>query len=206
MTTAPIHISRIQMAGPPNHPQPPIHKRLVRLFALLMLACLWLICRPAALSAESRLPGEYQVKAAFVFAVTKFVDWPGTPTGTSTPLRIAVLGSDPFGQHLDDLQGKTVRGRPVVIRRLNRVEDAGTTDVLYISPSEKANLQQILKQLRGRPVLTVSDFPGFCRLGGMVNLVMQQNRVAFEVNNGAAQRSRIRISSKLLKLAKIVIN
>jgi len=205
MTTAPIHISRIQLAGPSNHLQPTMHKQLVRLSALLMLACLWLLCRPAALSAESRLPGEYQVKAAFVFAVTKFVDWPGTPAGTSTPLRIAVLGSDPFGQHLDDLQGKTVRGRPVV-RRLSRLEDAGKSDVLYISPSEKANLQQILKQLRGRPVLTVSDFPGFCRLGGMVNLVVQQNRVTFEVNNGAAQRSRIRISSKLLKLARIVIN
>lgn len=179
-----------------------------RAAALVTVTMLLAFVSVASISrAEPSPPREYQVKAAFLYTLLKFVEWPdGIAAGAPPPLCLAILGQDPFGDDLEAVRGKIARGRTVVIRRYRRVEDVKECDLLFISASERGRLARILRQLQGSPILTVADQDGFCEAGGMINLVTARNRVAFEINVAAAQRAGLRISSQLLKLARIVVD
>jgi len=158
------------------------------------------------LHAETAPLREYQVKAAFLYTITKFVEWSALSSSVSSQtLNIAILGQDPFGDNLDVIKGKTVKGRSIAIRHVHQIEEIRDCDVVFISFSEKRRLTHILKQLQNLPVLTVADHEGFCEAGGMINLVNSKNRVVFEINVTAARRARLTISSQLLKLARIVV-
>jgi len=150
------------------------------------------------------VPGEYQVKAAFLLNFVNFVQWPDGALAEDT-FTIGILGQDPFDSAVDSLKGKTVKGRRVVVRRYDDPTDARQADVLFISASEKRVLPHILKALRGHSVLTVGDDKGFGRSGVMINLLLLRKRVGFEINLVAAQREGLHISSHLLKLAQEVI-
>jgi len=148
---------------------------------------------------------EYAVKAAFLFNFAKFVEWPaGAFSGPTSPIVIWVLGEDPFGDALGSLKGKTANGRPIVVRYAANLGELERCHLLFVSASEKANLPKILQATKDWNVLTVGDVDGFARDGGTINLVNEEQRVVIEVNMEAAQRSRLKISSKLLALAKIV--
>lgn len=156
--------------------------------------------------AETHAFREYQVKAAFLYSIAKFVDWQAIRSGASSPnINVAILGQDPFGDSLDSIRGKTVKGRSLAIRHFRRIEEVRDCDVVFICLSEKKHLAQILKQLQNVPVLTVADHEGFCEAGGMINLVTSRNKIIFEINVAAARRARLTISSQLLKLARIVV-
>lgn len=176
--------------------------------APLLAAMLLALVSAADIShAEPSPPGEYQVKAAFLYTILKFVEWPDSvAAGAPPPLCVAILGQDPFGDDLEAVRGKSAKGRTVVIKRYRRAEDVKDCDLLFISSSERGRLARILKQLQGSPILTVADQEGFCEAGGMVNLITVSKRVAFEINVAAAQRVGLRISSQLLKLARIVVD
>ena len=151
-------------------------------------------------SAEAQ---EYQVKAAFLYNFAKFVDWPGEPARAGAPLVIAVFGKDPFGPTLENVVwGKTVNGRPLLIRRTSRVEELFPCHILFISSSEKRRLGEILQALGRASVLTVSDMEEFLQLGGIVRFLVEDNKVRFGINLEAARRTGLKISSKLLSLAK----
>lgn len=169
----------------------------------LTLSLLLLSPLAALASADGRQAGEYQVKAAFILNFSNFVEWPEGHFHDGI-LTIGILGRDPFEGAMDDLKGKTVKGRKVVIRRYDDPEEALDADVLFIGASERMGLPRILHPLRGRPVLTVGDHPGFARSGVMINMVVLRKRVGFEINLQAARQSGLRISSQLLKLAKEV--
>ena len=154
--------------------------------------------------AETIKVGEYQVKAAFLLNFANFVQWPQGALGDDTFI-VGILGQDPFGNYTDSLQGKTVKGRRVVIKRYDDPEDAREATILFISGSEQRFLPHILKILRGHPVLTIGDLPGFCRSGVMINMHLFQKRVRFNINLTAAHRAGLEISSQLLKLAQEVI-
>jgi len=157
--------------------------------------------------AEPHHKQEYEVKAAFIFNFANFVEWPREAfQGDSSSLIIYVLGKDPFGNVLNSLGGKNVQGKKIVIRQAMQMEDVKECQILFISASEKRNLSSVLKSLKGRHVLTVSDQDRFCQAGGMINLVILNKRVAFEINASAAKRAGIQISSSLLKLASDVID
>lgn len=179
-----------------------------RAAASALVAMLFALVSAASISrAEPSPPREYQVKAAFLYTLLKFVEWPdGVAAGASPPLCIAILGQDPFGDDLEAVKGKSAKGRPVVIKHYRRVEEVKECDLLFISSSERGRLARILRQLLGSPILTVADQEGFCEAGGMINLITVKNRVAFEINLAAAQRAGLRISSQLLKLARIVVD
>jgi hypothetical protein len=143
---------------------------------------------------------EYQIKAAFIYNFVKYVDWPGD----KKTLTIGVLGRNPFGSALDALSGKTVNDRTLTVRRIANVQEARAVDVLFVSSSESEHVRQIIEALRSQPVLTVGEVGGFAQNGGVINFTNEGNKVRFEINPDAAERARLKISSQLLRLAKVV--
>lgn len=159
-----------------------------------------LLAAPAVLPAQTA--GEYAVKAAFLYNFTKFVEWPPSafPDGS---FRVCVLGDDPFGKSLKDLTGEEVAGHKLqvlVFREHERVRTEGC-NVLFISRSERGRFPEILSAVQGSPVLTVADTRGFLDDGGVINFILEGSKVRFEINQQAAERAGIKISSKLMRLA-----
>lgn len=154
----------------------------------------------------SATPNEYQVKAAFLYNFAKFVEWPpGTFAGPNAPLVVEVLGEDPFGQSLDEaIGGRSVNGHPLLIHRSRRLEDLRGCQLLFVSSAEQKRMPLILARLEGWPVLTVGEWETFAESGGIIQFLLEDNRVRFAINLDAATRARLKISSKLLTLAKIM--
>jgi hypothetical protein len=162
-------------------------------------------------SSQAQAPGwsaqEYQVKAAFLYNFAKFVDWPPAGPGAKDPLVIVVFGQDPFGPALENtVWGKSINNRPVAVRRASRVEQVMPCHVLFISREERRRTPEVLEAVESAGVLTVSEADGFLDQGGAVQLLTDGNRVRFEINLGAARRSGLNVSSKLLSLARAVKN
>lgn len=147
--------------------------------------------------------GEYDVKAAFLFNFTKFVEWPPAAfADADQPLSLCVLGRDPFGGILDDMvRGESVGGRRLVVRRLERNADLRPCHVLFVAGSEGARAARILAPLKDGHVLTVGESTGFLEAGGLLRFVLVETRVRFEINRQAIDRSPLMLSSKLLRLA-----
>ncbi len=173
---------------------------------LLAVACLGLAGGWAAGQDKRASVSEYELKAAFIYNFTQFTDWPVDAfASAAAPLVIGIVGEDPFGKTLDDVvRGEIVRGRPLVVKRLRADEDLRSCHVLFLSRSEKERLAALCGQLKDSPVLTVSDVDGFAQQGGMVNLLLVNNTVKMEINQAAAEGAGLQISSKLLKLARVV--
>lgn len=169
----------------------------------LLLLLPLLLCQPRPLGAEGAQ--EYQVKGAMVFNMAKYVEWTADAfSGSNAPLMLCSVGRGPFAAALEQYRGRTVLGHPLAVRRLQPGEDPGECHLLVVSGIEKRYLAAILDQARKKSVLTVSDLPDFARQGGVIGLVEHEGRVRFEINVKAAQQSRFKISSQLLKLAKII--
>jgi hypothetical protein len=171
-----------------------------RLLVLLVAAGLH---APPHLSAAG--PTEYEVKAAFIYNFAKYVQWPSSAADSTGPVVIAVIGKDPFGSILDDvMSGQTVGRRTIVIRRFQRIDDVAACNILFISSSERPNVQRIFDVLRHAPVLTIGDMDRFAEQGGMINLFAENNRIRFEMNLDAMQRVGLKAGSQLYRLARIV--
>jgi hypothetical protein len=170
--------------------------------AFLLLVVLLLAAVAAAPAAAAPEPSvEYGVKAAFLYNFTKFVEWP--PGADQGDLALCVFGEDPFGRSLDALaQGERLEGRRLVVRHPAALGDLKACHVLFVSRSERGRTREILAGLGDAPVLTVADLDGFLDQGGMIGLVVEENKVRFQIRQDVAERSRLRISSKLLSLAK----
>ena len=155
--------------------------------------------------AQDALP-EYQVKAAYLFNFLKFVEYPGESFADPlAPIVIGVVGDDPFGNALPQVViGKTVQGRDLVIRMYRSGEDLRGAHILFISASERRRLPMILTSLHGSSVLTVADTEGFLDAGGMIQFLTENGRVRFAINVDATGRAKLKMSSKLLSLAKVV--
>jgi hypothetical protein len=148
---------------------------------------------------------EYDVKAAFLYNFTKFVEWPPAAfPDARSPLKICVLGEDPFGKTLRALMDEEVGGRPLTLLRLDSLSNPAACHVLFISRSERNRLPQIFATLDDAPVLTVGDTPELFEQGGIINFILERSKVRFEINQEAAERVGIKISSKLLALARYV--
>jgi hypothetical protein len=162
----------------------------------LLLSCL-------RCSAQPNQPSEYQIKAAFLFNFAKFVQWPASALpDPASPVVIGVLGRNDFGDALEQtLHGKSIDTHPVLLKVFHTVAEVTNCQVLFISTSEKGRLDKTLGGLQGMNVLTVGEMDEFISAGGMVNFVIQDNRIRFEINNDAAEKAGLKISSKLLSLA-----
>ena len=160
----------------------------------------------AAPEAAAQPPSEYQVKAAFLYHFAQLVDWPAVPP-PGQPFEIGVLGDDPFGPHLEAaLAGKTVHERPVRVQRYRTLpEPSRRPPLLFVAALDAQEVERVVRALGPAPVLTVGECPGFAGRGGMIGFrLTADGRVAFDINLRQAERSGLRMSSQLLKLAHIV--
>jgi len=154
----------------------------------------------------SRVSAEYDLKAAFLFNFTQFVEWPPEAfPEASTPITIGILGDDPFGRSLDEMVAdEVVRNRKLLIRRFRDVAQVDACHVLFVSPSETRSLDRVLAALDRRSILTVGENPDFVAHSGIVAFVLSHNRLRLRINLAAARAARLTISSKLLRQAQIV--
>jgi hypothetical protein len=148
---------------------------------------------------------EYQVKAAFVYNFAKFVEWPaGTFQGPTEPIAICVLGQDPFGRSLEDtVAGRMVVGRTLVVRHISNVKQIVHCHILFIGSSENKLLLPALAGVKASGTLTIgeSDAPG--PDGTVIIFRLQNGKVRFDINVDAAESEKLRISSRLLSLARV---
>ncbi len=176
--------------------------------ALAVLAAVALAAAPSRAGGGEGAEREHLVKAAFLYNFLKFAEWPA-PSGAAAlgELRIGILAGRSFAEAADKtLAGKTAKGLPVRVRRLEGIgQIAGDGDaphLLFVEGAGKS--REAIAAVAGRPVLTVGEGAEFCRQGGMIALVREGNRLRFEINQRAAERAGVRLSSKLLALARVV--
>ncbi|MBI5386747.1 MAG: YfiR family protein [Verrucomicrobia bacterium] len=166
---------------------------------------------PRLLCAEPEPPvavsPEHRIKAAYLLNFTRFVTWPGRAfLNAGAPLTIGVAGQNPFGSVLQQIiEGEKVNGRPIVIREFAPGEDLTQCHVLFIPRAESSRVPAILASLRDAPVLTVSETEDFLEQNGMINFLVQDKKVRFEIGQKAAEQAGLVLSSRLLKLAVRVI-
>lgn len=174
---------------------------VLRAFAVLLL-----LTATAAAGADARSGLEYQVKAAFLFNFAKFVEWPPDAfEGPLDPVVICVVGKDPFGESLDSVvRGETVNGRRLVVRRPRNPVEIRDCQIIFLARAERDYQDEVLASVEGGSILTVGEDDGFLTDGGIIRFVLDENRVRFEVNLAAAEASRLKLSSQLLRLARSV--
>lgn len=172
----------------------------------MLAAALALVATNGVESVEAPRPGEYEVKAAFLYNFAKFVKWPDGASQGPTFV-IGVLGEDPFGGVLDKtFHGKTILDKAVEVRRLASPEAAREAQIVFVSSSEKEHLAAILKTLSGATVLTVGEMDRFTDRGGMIAFQLRDEAVRFEINLDEVERANLKMSSQLIRLAQRVID
>lgn len=149
-------------------------------------------------------PNEYQLKAAFLYHFASFAEWPGEALPASAPFRLCLLGGDPFGAALDELRQKPIKGRRLEVMLIGPEADLAPCHLLYLGSSADRQVERIAALARGTHLLTVGDGEGFAQKGAMLNFYTENGRVRFEASRSAVLRSGLRISSKLLSLARLV--
>ena len=168
-------------------------------------ALVWLLFAGSSALGQQK-PSEYKVEAAYLYNFGRFVEWPAkSATAQTSSFTICVLGEDPFGQALDaTLAGETIGNQRVAARRISISQMSGDCQILFISSSEANRLNKIIEALDKSAILTVSDIPRFSQRRGMIEFVLEENRIRFEVNLTATQRAGLTLSSDLLKVATVV--
>ncbi len=173
------------------------------------LVYLWLaVCASPRVWAQAEQTVQYPLKLAYIYNVTKFVEWPKEAfSNSSSPLVICIAGRDPFPADAEhELRSRTSGGRPIDVRKITTRDNPGVCQIVFISDAEQKNAAGMLASAENTSALTIGESEGFAERGGVVNLVIQDAKIRFEINTGAAERKHLIISSRLLTLAKIVHN
>ena len=161
------------------------------------MTALLCVCLSAGPAAQAPRP-EVTIKTEFVLRFPEFVQWPSGTDGR--PLSLCLSPSHPFGQNLQASVSGQPRARRVVVRELRKDEPVRTCDVLYVAPGDLG----LLQEAKDLPILTVGDQPNFCQRGGIINLLMIDGRVRFEIELARARASGLKMDSQLLRLASKV--
>ena len=179
-------------------------KPFARAMALLGLT-VCLLVTDSGFAGESPAT-EYQVKALFLFNFAKYVDWPAAAfTNAAVPITIGVIGTDPFGDYLQNaVVGKTINGRPFIIQHLAADADLSGCQILFVSDSEVSRIGGILDKAGALPILTVGEDEEFAQKNGIINFVLKDGKVRLEINLAAARKAGLTMSSKLLAVADLV--
>ncbi len=157
----------------------------------------------AFLDATAQKPSRDDVQAAYLYNFGKFVRWPGD--ASHRPMLVCVAGEDPLGETLRKLvEGEQIDGRPLEVRDLDRTEGVSDCSILFIGAQERDREDNFLSAAVGKPILTVGDSPDFLARGGMIQFLLVEDHVRFEVNLDECNRHRVGLSSELLKVAAAV--
>jgi hypothetical protein len=165
-----------------------------------------IFCIATTALAQAPAASEAQVKAAFLFNFTKYVDWPAaTFSDAASPITIGVMGADVVGDILQhNLSGKPINGRPVVIKHLASDLEMSGCQIVFISHVEAPRMTAILDKASAFPILSVGEDQEFIRDGGVINFVLRNGNVRLEINLIAARKAGLTISSRLLAVADTV--
>ena len=168
------------------------------------MTSLFLVCASVA---QAPATGEYAVKAAFLYHFAQFVEWPEWAfKDAGTPLTYCTIGDDPFHGLLDAaLQGKTVGARAVRVLHLKQPQEIPGCHILFLGATEKKLPPAVFSIAKINSILTVGESERFVQEGGMIGFLLEENKIRFEINLQPAQDAQLRISSRLLTLAKSVI-
>ena len=174
------------------------------LLQALCLALAWIGC--AGAQDTRATAGEWQIKCAFIYNFTKFVEWPAESLADPTaPIVIGVLGER---ARVDELQAlvkdRKVNAHPLVVRSVRTADEARATQVLFVSAEEEQRFALIRAAIADSPVLTVGESPYFSVSTGAIGFVQDGDQLRFEINVDVADRARLRISAQLQKLATAV--
>jgi len=175
--------------------------------AAVTLGALFHACGAPAISGQSREPSEYAVKAAFLFHFAQFVEWPeGAFREANSPLVYCTIGEDPFQGALDEsLKGKMVGAHPLQVKHLAEASEALGCHVAFIGKTGKKRVTDELARLGSSPVLTIGETEAFVKDNGMIAFCVEESKIRFNINLEAAKKANLKISSRLLTLAKTVI-
>ena len=155
----------------------------------------------------AQIVSEDQVKAAYLYNFAKFVEWPaGQFMSPSAPIRLCVLGNPAIEFELDQvIKGRNIAGRPIAILAVHNGDQISGCQILFVDSSEDRQARHIIEVLRDKGVLTVGETEGFIEKGGIINFVVQDDHIQFEVNHKAANQSGLHVSSRLLSVARHVV-
>ena len=170
----------------------------------LLMACLAILAAASGVRAEEA-SREYAIKAGFVANFVQFTEFPADAFGDErSPVVICVLGENRYGGRIEEAtSGKTVAGRPIQVRYAAAPRDAEGAQVVVVCPSMEARFAEVAQRIGGRPVLTIGESDRMLAQGGVIRFYIEDNRTRFEVNTDAAQAARLKLSAKLLKLARL---
>jgi len=197
-------------------------------FAVVLIFCL--VCFPCAVRAAKKQATEYELKMAFLFNFLKYVEWEKEKGAEQTepdaekpdaekepePIRIGVVGKDPFEKAWEIIRDKKVNDRKISYRIFDLAageeeqqkqtrEEIRSCQVIFVPKSEGKNLDRILELVKDRPVLTVGETGDFLQKGGILNFVLEENKIRFEINLDTAKAARIQFKTSVLKLAKTIV-
>ena len=157
------------------------------------------------LASQAQGPGEYDVKAAFLYNFAHYVEWPPAALEGRDALVIGCLGPDVFAGALEKtMKDRTAQGRPVRVRRFAAQEQVAPCHILFVPVGERERIEKAAAALKGSGTLIVSESEGALRRGAAINFYLEGQRVRFEVNPEAAGRENLRLGAKILRLARIV--
>ncbi|MFA5508580.1 MAG: YfiR family protein [Vulcanimicrobiota bacterium] len=159
----------------------------------------------APFKADASEAREYAVKAAYLFKFMNLIEWPNEANIKN--FAIGVVGPGPFGASLDDIDGKLVRGKPLRVVTYPMVKSPAPSEqmILFIDRANDSKLEGVLRDLKGKNVLTVGESKEFAERGGCINLVTVKNHVRFRINVDAVRRAQLKISPRLVKIATVLV-
>jgi hypothetical protein len=167
----------------------------------LWLAALHLLF--GTFTGQSATVSETEVKAAFLYNFAKFVEWPAEAFASETaPIQLGVFGDEEFSTKLKSLMSdKKAHGRSFEVKRILNPQEAKSCQIVFVTSSESRRALQVLEAARKLPILTIGESDQFIPLGGMINFVFEDTQLRFEINPEPAEKVKLQISSKLLRLA-----
>jgi hypothetical protein len=193
----------------------------IKTYIFVVVFLVLLIWTQAQTEPTSITGREYQLKAAFLYNFIMFIDWPPEKMAGNEPIIIGVIGKDPFGDAFEPIKGKQVNNRQVVVKRFKGFEEFKKADqaeldqlkeaikkchVLYICRSETKTIKEITDLIKGHGVLTVGSVESFVESDGrIINFIVEEDKIRFEINVTAAREAKLQIRSQLLRLAKRII-
>jgi len=157
----------------------------------------------SAVSAGPNDDRALKIKAAYIYNIINFVEWPDPNIHKNDSITIYILGKSPFDNLFEPVMGRTIKGKKLVIKNIDSPETIKPGSLVFICRSEKNRLESIIHTLKQKAVLTLSDIQDFTRRGGMICLPEKDERIKLLINVGNIKRENIIISSKLLELATL---